>query len=303
VRKARNERRVDGFLLLDKPLGASSNAVLQRARRLFRAQRAGHTGTLDPLASGLLPLCFGEATKFAGELLDAGKAYRACVVLGRRTTTGDAEGEVIEERPVEASLGQVRSALERFRGDIRQVPPMFSALKRDGVPLYAHARAGRTLEREARAVTIHALELRGFEGSRIDIEVACSKGTYIRVLAEDIGEALGCGAHLGSLVRTRVGPFTLDEAHGFARLEAMDEAARDGLLLPADALLGTWPAVELDPLEAQRFGHGQPVSVRPRPEGEGPCRVYGDGRFLGTGLTDAGGCLRPKRLISLETAG
>jgi tRNA pseudouridine55 synthase len=300
--RVRNDRRVDGFLLLDKPTGITSNAALQRARRVYRAQRAGHTGTLDPMAAGLLPVCFGEATKFAGELLEADKAYRAGITLGVRTSTADAEGEVVERRPVDVSEPQVREVLERFRGDILQVPPMHSALKRDGVPLYVHARKGRVLEREARPVTIHALDLLMFAGDHLEIDVSCSKGTYIRVLAEDIGAALGCGAHLASLVRTRIGPFRLDAAHELAALEGLPEVAREPLLLPLDSLLGRWPEVRLGDEQAQRFGHGQPVALG---DGTvvGPCRVYAPDRFLGTGTVEGSGSLRPKRLINLAVAG
>src|SRR4051812_47701901 len=204
-------RDVDGVLLLDKPSGISSNAALQSARRLFAARRAGHTGTLDPMATGLLVLCFGEATKFSGALLDADKAYAARVRLGARTSTGDAEGEVIERREVRAGPAQIEAALARFRGGIEQVPPMHSAIKHLGRPLYAYARKGETVERSARRVVIRELVLEGMSGEEIDLRVACSKGTYIRTLAEDIGEALGCGGHLSALRRTAVGPFPLGQ--------------------------------------------------------------------------------------------
>jgi tRNA pseudouridine55 synthase len=220
--RPRVPRRVlDGVLLLDKGIGLSSNDALMRAKRLFLAKKAGHTGTLDPLASGLLPLCFGEATKFSQDLLDADKTYEATMRLGIQTSTGDAEGEVLQTRPVEVSVPDVEAALERFRGPISQVPPMHSALKRDGKPLYEYARAGQVVERVAREVTIHALDLLGAALPDVTFRVTCSKGTYVRTLAEDIGAALGCGAHLIALRRTGVGALTLDRAVTLEALEAM----------------------------------------------------------------------------------
>jgi tRNA pseudouridine55 synthase len=300
MRPPRNSRRIDGFLLLDKPRGIGSNASLQHVKRVYRAERAGHTGTLDPMASGLLPVCLGEATKFAGELLEADKAYRAEVTLGVRTTTGDAEGGILERRPVRVSDSAVREALQRFRGPILQVPPMHSALKRDGVPLYAYARRGQELERQARGVTIHALEMVESGSDRLTLDVACSKGTYVRVLAEDLGEALGCGAHLSGLVRTRIGPFLLEQAVTVDALEALDEAGRDALLLPVDALLASWARVELAEDEAVRFRHGSAVALVPaNPTVAGQVRIYGPrGAFLGTGTIEADGTLRPKRLLA-----
>ena len=293
----RHARRIDGVLLLDKPPGIGSNAALQHARRLFGAQRAGHTGTLDPMASGLLALCFGEATKFSGELLDAGKSYVATLRLGERTASGDAEGEVLERRPVSVTREQLSDLLERFRGEILQVPPMYSALKRDGRPLYEYARKGIEVEREARPVTVTALVLDRFEGLEATLSVECSKGTYIRTLAEDIGEALGCGAHLCKLVRTGIGRFRLEQAHRFEGIEALSEGAPPGLLLPVDALVLDLPEVALPgPLEAA-FRQGQAVSTPHAAEGR--VRVYAaDGRFLGVGLAEASGGLRPKRLLS-----
>ncbi|OGA31673.1 MAG: tRNA pseudouridine(55) synthase TruB [Betaproteobacteria bacterium RIFCSPLOWO2_12_FULL_62_13b] len=299
MRNPRHSRRIDGVLLLDKPAGLGSNAALQHIKRLYRAQRAGHTGTLDPMASGLLPVCLGEATKFAGGLLESDKAYRAELMLGVCTTTGDAEGEVISNRPVSAGEEQVRSVLERFRGSILQVPPMYSALKREGKPLYAYAREGRTLDRVARPVTVHALDVAGLHGARLEIYAACSKGTYIRVLAEDIGEALGCGAHLSGLVRDRIGRFSLQQAHTMDQVEAMPEAERDRLLLPVDALLSQHPRVSLAPADAGRFVQGQRVFMGKDLQ-PGLIRVYGTGMgFLGTGTAEACGWIQPKRLVSL----
>ena len=285
------------MLLLDKPLGLTSNAALQRVRRLYRAERAGHSGTLDPLASGLLPVLFGEATKFGAEMLAADKRYRATIALGARTSTGDAEGEVIERHPVEVERGGIEAVLHRFVGRIEQTPPMYSALKLAGRPLYAYARAGETVEREPRTVTIHELRLEAFAGACLEVDVRCSKGTYIRTLAEDIGAALGCGAHLGALRRTEVGPFRLAEAHALADLECAPEAARSGLLLPVDCLLAHLPAVALEPDAAECFTHGQPVTA-PAGALSGPRRIYGPaGRLLGVGDCGADGIVRPRRLV------
>lgn len=303
-------RALDGVLLLDKGLGLSSNDALVRAKRLFLAQKAGHTGTLDPLASGLLPLCFGEATKFSQDLLEADKTYEATMRLGIRTSTGDAEGEVLETCPVEAGMSEVEAALARFRGPISQVPPMHSALKRDGKPLYEYARAGQVVERAAREVTIHALELLGAAMPDVTFRVRCSKGTYVRTLAEDIGAALGCGAHLVALRRTGVGALTLDHAVTLEALEAMDSAARDACLRPVDALLSTFPLVRLAAAEAKRFMQGQrlrladlpPLTVQaPGSQNErtdARVRVYRDedGALLGVARASEG-VLAPERLI------
>jgi tRNA pseudouridine55 synthase len=289
-------RRVDGTLVLDKPAGVGSNAVLQHVRSLYRAERAGHTGTLDPMAGGVLVICFGEATKFAGELLDASKSYRAGVRLGVRTSTGDAEGEVLEERPVNVEEAQLEAALRGLRGRILQVPPMYSALKRDGRPLYRYARRGETVHREARPVTIHRLELVARDGARIDIDVSCSKGTYVRALAEDLGAALGCGAHLCGLVRTALGRFSLERAVTVDAIAALPEEGRDSLLLPSDALLLEYPEVSLDGAQESRFSNGQKVACGI--PAAGLVRVYGARRtFLGTGWSDAAGALQPRRVL------
>ncbi|HMM55399.1 MAG TPA: tRNA pseudouridine(55) synthase TruB [Candidatus Desulfobacillus sp.] len=292
-------RRVDGVLLLDKPVGPSSNAALQEAKRLLNAAKAGHTGTLDPLASGLLPLCFGEATKFSGELLAADKHYRATLRLGARTDSGDAEGRVIATRTgPPPGRDEIEAVLARFRGEISQVPPMHSALKRDGRPLYEYARQGLDVERQPRRVTISSLELSSLAGDRLELEIDCSKGTYVRTLADDIGEALGCGAHLTALRRTRIGAFGIDGAVTLATLADLPAAARDGLLLPVEALLGELPALRLDAAAAWRFGHGQAVAAADAAGGK--CRVHAaDGRFLGLGRC-ADGWLAPVRLLALD---
>lgn len=285
------------MLLLDKPLGLSSSMALQQAKRILNAEKAGHAGTLDPLASGLLPLLFGEATKFAQYGLEADKEYLAGVRLGIVTETGDAEGHVLATRAVDVSDAALRAALERFRGAIEQVPPMYSALKKDGRPLYALAREGVSVERPARRVTIHALELLRREPERLELRVACSKGTYIRQLAVDLGEALGCGAHLDALRRTGAGAFRVEDAVSLERLEALPEDARSACLLPPDRLLSGLPRVDLGAAEALRIVQGQGV---PAPVGlEGSCRAYGPGdRLLGVAEADRAGRLRPVRLVS-----
>jgi tRNA pseudouridine55 synthase len=294
-------RRLDGVLLLDKAIGISSNHALQAARRLFLAEKGGHTGTLDPLATGLLPLCFGEATKFAGELLDADKAYHATVQLGVTTDTADAEGQVLETRPVTVSLEQLASALAAFLGEIDQVPPMYSALKRDGKPLYEYARAGIDVERKARRVVIHALDLTESEhalaNDRFSFAVRCSKGTYVRTLAAEIGERLGCGAHLVALRRTAIGPFGLTQAHTLAALELLAPEVRDQLLLPVDFLLAGLAAVALDAGAASRLSTGQTVEWGGVAEQR--VRAYDDtGRFLGLCQHVGGDRLKPVRLVA-----
>jgi tRNA pseudouridine55 synthase len=294
--------RVNGVLLLDKPVGLTSNRALQTARRLLNARKAGHAGTLDPLASGLLPVMLGEATKFSADLLDADKSYRATVRLGVTTTTGDAEGEVTGRSAVDLEEGAVERALARFTGAIEQVPPMHSALKRDGRPLYELARAGIEVERAARAVRIHGLRLIEHAGDTLVLDVDCSKGTYVRVLAEDIGKALGCGAHLSALRRTRVGPLTIDGAVELAALEGMEPDARRKCLLPVDELLGTLPSVALDAELTQRFRQGQRLAMEAEPRGV-RVRVYGaDNTLLGTATVNEWGVVGPERLISNETS-
>jgi tRNA pseudouridine55 synthase len=297
---------VHGVLLLDKPVGYSSNDVLIKAKRLLNAQKAGHTGTLDPFATGLLPLCFGEATKFAQDLLEADKTYETVVHLGITTTTGDTEGDVVGTRDVNVSREQIEAALTRFRGAIEQVPPMYSALKRDGKPLYEYARAGITLERSARQVTIHLLELLAYEAPNLTLRVQCSKGTYIRVLGEDIGAALGCGAHLNALRRTQVGRLTLSHSVTLAALADVPETERCKLLAPVDALLSSFPIITLSEELAKRFLQGQRISLGK--EGvaidmeQGRVRVYreSDRKLLGTAQLVEFGVLAPERLVSLQ---
>jgi tRNA pseudouridine55 synthase len=297
---------VHGVLLLDKPAGLSSNDALMKAKRLLNAQKAGHTGTLDPFATGLLPLCFGEATKFSQDLLDADKTYETVVRLGIVTTTGDTEGEVVTTREADIPTEHVEAALARFRGAIEQVPPMHSALKRDGRPLYEYARAGITVERQPRQITIHALDLLDYRAPYLKLRVHCSKGTYIRVLGEDIGAALGCGAHLQSLRRTRVGALSIDGALTLERLADTPEAERTGLLAPVDALLSSFPALHLSEELARRFLHGQRLALAKEaialPEQCGRVRVYraGDAMLLGTAQLQAYGVLSPERLVALS---
>ncbi len=290
-------KQVDGVLLLDKPIGFTSNDALQKARRLFSAAKGGHTGTLDPLATGLLPLCFGEATKFSADLLDADKTYEAVLKLGVTTDSGDAEGKVTATATVNTEKAAILKLLPQFTGDIQQIPPMHSALKRNGRPLYELARQGIEVEREARAVTIYAIDLLDFAGDSLTLRVACSKGTYIRVLAADIGAALGCGAHLTALRRTRVGDLDLDGAVTLAELEGLDETGRLAHLKPVDALLHTLPILTVEGDAAQRFSHGNPVDL---PAGlSGKIRVYENGKLIGIGEPGSGDRLWPKRLVQL----
>lgn len=298
IRPKKVWRKVDGVLLLDKPLGLSSNDALQKARRLFSAAKGGHTGTLDPLATGLLPLCFGEATKFSADLLDADKTYEAEIRLGVTTDSGDAEGQIIATAPAAVTAADVTRVLPAFMGDILQVPPMHSALKRDGKPLYELARQGIVVERAARPVTVHAIEVLACSEDFLRLSVHCSKGTYIRVLAADIGAALGCGGHLVALRRTRVGPLDLAAAVTLEALNASGEDERARFLLPLDALLQNLPRVDLAPDDAQRFGHGNPVDLPPGLHGK--IRVYADGTLLGIGGPGTGGRLWPKRLLQLS---
>jgi len=293
--KARRAK-LDGVLLLDKPVGPSSSAVLQTVKRLLNADKAGHAGTLDPLASGLLPLLFGEATKFAQFGLDASKEYVADVRLGSATDTGDAEGAVIEQRAVAVDDGELARALARFRGEIDQVPPMYSALKKDGQPLYALARAGQTVERESRRVTIHELELVARENDLLRLRIRCSKGTYVRQLAADLGLALGTAAHLAALRRTAVAGLRLDQAVTLEDLQALGEASRLAWLLPPERMLEHLPRVDLDAALAGRFQNGQ--AVRAAGMMTGALRVYQDGRLLGIGDADAEGVLHPSRLTA-----
>ncbi len=288
-------RHVDGVLLLDKPVGLSSNAALQHARRLYRAEKAGHTGTLDPLASGLLPLCFGEATKFAQVLLDAPKRYTATVRFGITTATGDAEGAVLATAPVTFQRDALERALHGFLGPIAQVPHAYSALKFEGRAYYDYARAGQDIPRAARAVTIHALRLLDWQPPDAVLDVECSKGTYVRVLAEDIGAVLHAGAHLAALRRTATGGFALPDAVTLERLEALSDAERDAALAPASALVASLPALALGIVEAMRFRQGQALPVPGRPDGD--VAVFSDAVFLGT-ATVTEGVARPRRVVA-----
>jgi len=296
-------RAVHGVLLLDKPLGLSSNQALQQAKRLYRAEKAGHTGTLDPLASGLLPLCFGAATKFAQVSLDADKAYRATLVLGQRTSTGDGEGALVEERPVNVDRAAIEAACARFTGSLSQLPPMHSALKHEGRALYEYAREGVEIEREPRRVQIHGIDIVEWRDAVLLIDVRCSKGTYIRTLAEDIGAALGCGAHLGALRRTASGPLTLERAVTLEQISALDDAGRDALLLPPDLMLARLPAVALADDEAGRFltGLRRRVMLPDAPS----VRVYGPapGAFLGSAHICAGELIADRLLSPVEVRG
>ncbi len=292
----RTWRPLDGVLLFDKPLHLSSNTALQKVRRLFQAEKAGHTGTLDPLATGLLPICFGEATKFSNVLLDASKAYRAWIRLGQTTTTGDAEGEIIAEQPVDANEVQVLDALYRLTGEIDQLPPMHSALKYQGKPLYEYIRKGETIEREPRRVTIHELTLEHFAGNELRVTVRCSKGTYVRTLAEDIGQLLGCGAHLQGLRRLATGPFRLEDAHTWEQLESMSAEERDACLLPLDCMLQDYPRLKLEELQVRRLAQGQRLALDTGlPDGK--VRLYGSQGFIGLGSVQ-GRKLAPERLVA-----
>jgi len=289
-------RNLDGVLLFDKPLELSSNSVLQKVRRLYRAEKAGHTGTLDPLATGLLPICFGEATKFSNVLLDADKIYRAVLRLGQTTSTGDAEGEILSEHPVEVGKADVDAVLKKFSGEIQQLPPMHSALKHQGKPLYEYIRKGETIERELRSVVIHELQLNGFSGNEMDITVRCSKGTYIRTLAEDMGAALGCGAHLIGLRRTAIAHFDLKDAYTLQQLVAMTEAERDACLLPLESLMPDLPKLKLDDVQIKRLAQGQRLALDSGlPDGK--LRLHGPQGFIGVGLLQ-GRRLAPIRLLS-----
>ena len=306
--RRRKGRAIDGILLLDKPIGVTSNRALQTVKHLYFAAKAGHTGSLDPLATGVLPLCLGEATKFSRYLLDADKAYDSTFVLGATTNTGDAEGEVLEVRDAnDITESDVITALKQFEGEIEQVPSMFSAIKQDGQPLYKLARKGLEVERKSRLVVIKKLQLRAFRGGEkpeVDIRMECSKGTYVRSLAEDLGRVLGCGGFVSALRRTRAGPFTIEDSIALGTLEALkdndDFAAIDALLLPADAALGALPLVCLSESGGFYMRQGQPVMVPNAPR-DGIVRVaLHSGEFLGVGEMLDDGRVAPRRLIVTE---
>lgn len=297
--------RVDGVVLLDKPAGMSSQGAVTAVKRAFNADKAGHTGTLDPMATGLLPICLGEATKYSQDLLEADKTYIAQVKFGSRTDTGDAEGQIIEELPLPVFAGEaeIKAALDallpRFTGPISQVPPMYSALKRDGKPLYEYARAGVELERTPRDITIHSIRWTDIKWPEATLEVSCSKGTYIRVLAEDIGSALGCGAHLVGLRRTEVGHLTLEQSFTIESIQSGLKNTAD-YILPVDALLQTLPHLTVDEQQAKRLEMGQRVPLN-LPSIEALVRIYrataAPHNFIGTADWRSG-VLHPKRLIS-----
>jgi tRNA pseudouridine55 synthase len=304
-RRKNKGRNVSGIVLLDKPLGITSNRALQIVKRLYKAAKAGHTGSLDPLATGLLPLCLGEATKVSGYLLEADKRYLATIKLGVKTFSADAEGEVLETRPVEDySKKQIQSVIDQFIGEIEQVPPMHSALKVDGQPLYKLAHQGQVIERKARTVQIYNIEVLRHEADEIDIAVECSKGTYIRTLAEDIGEKLGCGAHLSALRRTASGPFDIEDSVTLEELERITEnsveqgfAEADRLLMPAENALVDWESVNLSKDAAYYISQGQPVLV-PKAPTSGLVKLFSDEKgFLGIGEILDDGRVAPRRMF------
>jgi len=298
----RIRRPIDGILLLDKPQGMSSNYALQRVKHLFNAEKAGHTGSLDPLATGLLPICLGEATKYSQHLLDADKVYRTRMRLGQKTSTADAEGEIIDEQPVPSlTREQIEQVLARFRGTIQQVPSMYSALKKDGKPLYELARKGIEVAREPRTVQIYRLELLKVEPLYWELEVACSKGTYIRNLVEDIGDILGCGAHVAELRRLASGCFQLDERLSLEYLQQLAEeqglAALDQLLLAPWAAIADKPKITLSENASYYILHGNPVRVNNLPMDEDVLIFDEQNRFLGLGYMNDDGLLAPRRLL------
>ena len=306
VRRQRG-RDVSGMIVVDKPGGASSNDAVQRAKQLYRAQKVGHTGSLDPLATGVLPLCFGEATKFSQFLLDSDKKYWARIKLGVRTDSGDADGQVLETCPVVGiDEAAVRKVLERFRGEVEQIPSMFSAIKHQGQPLYKLARRGIEVERKSRRVTIYSNELVAFDGDQFELEIHCSKGTYVRTIAEEIGEALGCGAHVCALRRRKAGPYDETEMLTFAELERVrDEGgneALDALLLPVESAVRDWPVVSLNDATAFYIRQGQPVIV-PHAPTSGRVQLVEQSTdsskqmFIGVGEILDDGRVAPRRLV------
>jgi len=299
----RTKRAINGVLLLDKPLGFSSNQALQKVKWLFSATKAGHTGTLDPLATGLLPICLGEATKFAQYVTDADKTYFATIKLGATTTTGDAEGEVLTTAPVSLTKPQLEAACKQFLGEISQMPPMYSALKHEGKALYEYAREGVNIERKTRLITIQSIVVNAFDGGDIaEITVSCSKGTYIRTLAEDIGAALGCGAHLSGLRRIETAGYLLSQAMTIEQLEALPQESRDALLLPVDSAIETLAKVILNADAVHFVMQGQAVwlsgSTRQNLSVGDDLRLYDEqGQFLGLGFLQDDGKVAPKRLV------
>ena len=299
-RPRKRGRDIDGVFLLDKPQGMSSNDIMQKVKRLFQANKAGHTGALDPLATGMLPICLGEATKFSQFLLDADKRYVVTAKLGERTDTSDAEGQVVETRPVNVETSQILTALEQFRGDILQVPTMFSALKHNGKPLYEYARAGITVEREARPITIFEINFIEYQAPSLTLEVHCSKGTYIRTLVDDLGEVLGCGAHVTVLRRTAVADYPTEKMMTWDALQALAEQGDlDQHLLPIDTAVSKLPALKLNAEQSKGIGFGQRVKFANEAKLRGQVRLFSDKNiFLGVALIDDNNVIRPQRLIT-----
>ncbi|HHF0480161.1 TPA: tRNA pseudouridine(55) synthase TruB [Vibrio diabolicus] len=306
--RRRKGRPINGVILLDKPTGISSNDALQKVKRIYFAEKAGHTGALDPLATGMLPICLGEATKFSQFLLDSDKRYRVIAKLGERTNTSDSDGEVVETRPIDVTLDKLEACIEKFRGESDQVPSMFSALKYQGKPLYEYARKGIEVPRESRKITVYEIVLHRFEGDEVEMEVHCSKGTYIRTIVDDLGEMLGCGAHVTMLRRTGVAKYPYEKMVTLEQLnELLEQAHReeraprellDPLLLPMDTAVEDLPEVNLVPELADMVQHGQPVQVFGAPT-EGSLRLtMGEERlFIGVGEMNDDGKIAPKRLV------
>ncbi len=299
-RPRKRGRDIDGVFLLDKPQGMSSNDIMQKVKRVFQANKAGHTGALDPLATGMLPICLGEATKFSQFLLDADKRYVVTAKLGERTDTSDAEGQVVETRPINVETSKILTALEQFRGDILQVPTMFSALKHNGKPLYEYARAGITVEREARPITIFELNFIKYQAPFLTLEVHCSKGTYIRTLVDDLGEVLGCGAHVTVLRRTAVADYPTEKMMTWDALQALAEQGDlDQHLLPIDTAVSKLPALKLNAEQSKGIGFGQRVKFANEAKLRGQVRLFSDKNiFLGVALIDDNNVIRPQRLIT-----
>ncbi len=306
--RRRKGRPIDGVILLDKPTGISSNDALQKVKRIYFAEKAGHTGALDPLATGMLPICLGEATKFSQFLLDSDKRYRVIAKLGERTNTSDSDGEVVETRPVDVELTKLEACIDKFRGESDQIPSMFSALKYQGKPLYEYARQGIEVPRESRKITVYEIILHRFEGDEVEMEVHCSKGTYIRTIVDDLGEMLGCGAHVTMLRRTAVAKYPYEKMVTLEQLnELLEQAHReekaprellDPLLMPMDTAVEDLPEVNLIPDLANMVQHGQPVQVFGAPT-EGPVRLtMGEEKlFIGVGEMNDDGKIAPKRLV------
>ena len=298
-------RDIHGVFLLDKPQGMSSNDIMQKVKRIFQANKAGHTGALDPLATGMLPICLGEATKFSQFLLDADKSYLVTAKLGERTDTSDAEGQVVDTREVKVKTPEILTALEQFRGDILQVPTMFSALKHNGKPLYEYARQGITVEREARPITIFELNFIEYNAPYLTLEVHCSKGTYIRTLVDDLGELLGCGAHVTMLRRTAVADYPTEKMLDWHTLQSLAEqqdlSSLDALLLPMDTAVAKLPALTLNESQTQGIGFGQRIKFDNPNRLQGQVRLFSyENRFLGVAVIDENNVIRPQRLVVYE---